>query len=56
MTPLLGGPNTLKDFKRQKKMKIIIYCIQNILAFIKAAYSVTMNIFRKKNIFFVNHL
>ena len=23
---------------------------------IKAAYSVTMNIFRKKNIFFLNHL
>ena len=25
-------------------------------AFLKAAYSVIMNIFRKKNIFFLNHL
>ena len=27
-----------------------------ILKHVKAAYSVTMNIFRKKNIFFLNHL
>ena len=26
------------------------------MALFKAAYSVTMNIFRKKNIFFLNHL
>ena len=26
------------------------------LQMVKAAYSVTMNIFRKKNIFFLNHL
>ena len=33
-----------------------VYVVKfDILSF-KAAYSVTMNIFRKKNIFFLNHL
>ena len=32
-------------------------CALEIAAYVfKAAYSVTMNIFRKKNIFFLNHL
>ena len=30
--------------------------VLQVYAFVKAAYSVTMNIFRKKNIFFLNHL
>ena len=38
----------------------LIYCSkyhkQAQIILIKAAYSVTMNIFRKKNFFFLNHL
>ena len=35
-------------------MKIVTE--KKIRVVLKAAYSVTMNIFRKKNIFFLNHL
>ena len=44
----------------EKKIKVnnflYIINIETYLQCFKAAYSVTMNIFRKKNIFFLNHL